>query len=168
MTTELKSILRWYEYNSYARKRYLKAIFDRIPSRVRYSESCASFPTIVQIFLHVLDAYRWWFIYVYEDRVKEYERHRDKRRTRREVEAEEKEVDSLVMAFVRRLREKDLDRVIRWKDGRDIRKDRLGDILLHMVEEELQHRGEINALFWQHDTNPPIVQFHDWIRRTRS
>jgi hypothetical protein len=26
----------------------------------------------------------------------------------------------------------------------------------HMLEEELQHRGEPNALFWQMDIGPPI------------
>jgi uncharacterized damage-inducible protein DinB len=31
----------------------------------------------------------------------------------------------------------------------------LADIMWHMLEEELQHRGEPNALFWQMDIDPP-------------
>lgn len=167
LRTELGTIRRWYEYNSYVRKRYLNAIFHKIPARVRYRDSGASFPSIVQIFVHTLDAYRWWFIYVYEDRASEYERHRDKRRTRREVEAEEREVDSLVMGFVKRLSDRDLDRVLRYRLGRVVKTIRLGDMLHHMIDEELQHRGEINALFWQYDVNPPVVGFHEWVRKTR-
>ena len=33
---------------------------------------------------------------------------------------------------------------------------RPGDICWHMVEEELQHRGEINALLWQMDIDPRL------------
>lgn len=165
MRSELDSIRRWYKYNSFARKRYLRAIF-RLSPKLRYRKSEASFPTMVQIFVHVLDAYRWWFTYVYEDRVSEYGRHRDKISMRKEVEAEEKKVDSLVMGFVRKLRPRDLDRSVRFKDGRVVNSIRLGDMLLHMIEEELQHRGEINALFWEQDVNPPVTEFHDWVRKT--
>lgn len=31
----------------------------------------------------------------------------------------------------------------------------LRTIVWHMVEEELQHRGELNALFWQQDVDAP-------------
>jgi uncharacterized damage-inducible protein DinB len=33
-----------------------------------------------------------------------------------------------------------------------------------MVEEELQHRGEINALFWQLGIDPPITEYMDWAK----
>ena len=127
-----------------------------------------TFPSIVQIFVHVLDGYRVWFTYAYEDRLSEYERRRNKISTRKEVAEEEKEVDSLVMGFVSRLRDKDLDRVIRYRDGHVVETIRLGDMLHHLIEEELQHRGEINALFWQRDTDPPIISFQRWARGLRS
>ena len=31
--------------------------------------------------------------------------------------------------------------------------------LYHLVEHELQHRGELNALLWQIDVEPPILDF---------
>ncbi len=37
----------------------------------------------------------------------------------------------------------------------------IGDVLWHMVEAELQHRGEINSLFWQLDIDPPIATVGD-------
>ena len=38
----------------------------------------------------------------------------------------------------------------------------IGDVLWHLVEEELQHRGELNALSWQLDIDPPIATVEDW------
>jgi uncharacterized damage-inducible protein DinB len=35
-------------------------------------------------------------------------------------------------------------------------------MLWHLVEEELQHRGELNALFWQMNIDPPITDWIDW------
>lgn len=32
----------------------------------------------------------------------------------------------------------------------------LDDLVWHMLEEELQHRGELNALFWQMGIDPPV------------
>jgi uncharacterized damage-inducible protein DinB len=167
LKTELETIGRWYEYNSYVRKRYLDAVFRKIPASVRCRETGASFPSVVQIFVHVLDAYRWWFTYVYGDRLSEYQSRRAKIRTRREVTEEERTVDSLVMDFVRRLDDRDLDRVLRYRSGHIVKTVRLGDMLHHMVDEELQHRGEINALFWQRDINPPVIGFHEWVRKLR-
>jgi uncharacterized damage-inducible protein DinB len=56
---------------------------------------------------------------------------------------------------------------VRFRDGRVVRSVRLGDMLHHMIEEELQHRGEINALFWRHDIDPPVTGFNGWARKTR-
>ena len=38
----------------------------------------------------------------------------------------------------------------------------IGDVLWHLVEEELQHRGKLNALSWQLDIDPPIATVEDW------
>jgi hypothetical protein len=35
-------------------------------------------------------------------------------------------------------------------------------MLWHLVEQELQYRGELNALFWQIDIDPPITDWLDW------
>ncbi len=31
-----------------------------------------------------------------------------------------------------------------------------------MIEEELQHRGELNALLWQINVNPPVTGWNPW------
>ena len=40
-------------------------------------------------------------------------------------------------------------------------------MVLHMIEEELQHRGELNALLWQIDAAPPDIGFDDWNKGRR-
>jgi uncharacterized damage-inducible protein DinB len=158
--SDLETIRALYRYNSQVRKKYMRAIFRNVPPRERYRDRGASFPSIVDIFVHVLDAYRWWFIFVYEDRLSEYTRLREvKRYTLREVAEEEKRIDGLVMGFVRRLKPADLDSVVSFRDGSRRRSLTLREMLLHMIEEELQHRGEMNALFWQLDLDPPITGY---------
>jgi uncharacterized damage-inducible protein DinB len=65
------------------------------------------------------------------------------------------EVDIRVMASMTSLVEGDLSTAI----GRG--PFQLRDLLRHMVEEELQHRGELNALFWQMDVRPPLSDAED-------
>jgi len=76
-----------------------------------------------------------------------------------------------VNAFVGRLRPPDLDRTIefdapvddawsRWRRERVT----VRAMLWHLVEEEQQHRGEMNALLWRHGIEPPVAEFHHWSR----
>lgn len=167
MNSELQSIQEWYRYNSFVRKKYLRVIYsDKVPETERYKGRGASFPSIVDIFVHVLDAYRWWFLFVYNDRMPEWRRLREQKRyTKVEVAEEERKIDSYVMSFVNSLKPSDLQKKTRDQHrGRTIE---LRQMLLHMVEEELQHRGEMNALLWQMDVEPPIVQFQDYLRSSR-
>lgn len=113
----------------------------------------------------MLDAYRWWFIFVYEDRLPEYKRLREaKQYTLKEVEEEEKKIDGRVMEFVNSLKPQDLDATVSFKDGSRRKSIKLRAMLLQLIGEELQHRGELNALFWQLDVNPPLTNYFEWAR----
>jgi uncharacterized damage-inducible protein DinB len=169
MPGELESIRTWYRYNAEVRPKYLRAI-SRLPGSKRRLNDGASFP-LFEIFLHVLDAYRWWFRYVYTDTVRLFPSGR-LRTSIRTVEGARRVMSQTtreVLQFVARLKERDLDRVIefsapaddawtRWRGERVT----LRAMLWHMVEEELQHRGEMNALLWRHGVDPPVTGFHEW------
>jgi uncharacterized damage-inducible protein DinB len=161
--SELELLKEWYAFNSAARKKYLQEIFEKIPEEERYRDRGASFPSIVDIFMHVIDAYRSWFIYTYEDRWPEYQRLTGKKRySRAEVESEEEKIDSLVLGFVNNLEQEDLERWIPYQyKPAAYGATRVRDMLWHMIEEELQHRGELNALFWQLNIDPPITAWND-------
>jgi uncharacterized damage-inducible protein DinB len=156
MRTELDTIRALYRYNSRARKKYLKAIW-RLPVKQRYRARGASFPSLVDIFLHVLDAYRWWFLSVYSKDTSWKEYPIGVRLTRTEAATEERRTDRLLRGVLARLRPADLSRTFPIPGSR--RRISLRVLLLHMAEEELQHRGEMNALLWQQDINPPITGF---------
>jgi len=32
-----------------------------------------------------------------------------------------------------------------------------------VIEEELQHRGEMNAIFWQMNLSPPVTEWMEWV-----
>jgi uncharacterized damage-inducible protein DinB len=164
--SELQSIIDWYEYNSFVRRRYLKAIFEKIPEEERHRDRGASFPSIVDIFVHVLDDYRFWFQYVYAGNIAGFTKLRGETRFTFGRLAEENDmIDRFVLNFVRDLMPGDLGKEISAEGrryGTVVRFD-LRQMLLHMIEEELQHRGEMNALFWQVDIDPPVTEYMDWI-----
>ena len=81
MKTELESIQEWYRYNSFVRKKYLQLIFsERVSEEERYKSRGTSYPSLVDIFVHVLDAYNWWFVYVYNDNVSQAKELREQRK----------------------------------------------------------------------------------------
>ena len=162
MKSELDSIREWYKYNSYALKKYLNAIFTKVPEEERYKDRGASHPSIIDIYVHVLDAYRYWLTYFYENQVSEYQPLPiGKRYTRSETEAEERKVDSRIMSLLEKLTPDDLERDVQVKENGETLHFQLRNVLIHMVEEELQHRGELNALFWQLDIEPPLMDLED-------
>ena len=73
----------------------------------------------------------------------------------------EAEIGLKVNAYVENLSERDLERDVIISN--DSPASRLGDICWHMVEEEFQHRGELNALLWQMDIDPPVGSYKDWL-----
>jgi uncharacterized damage-inducible protein DinB len=159
MTSELDLIRKLYTYNSRTRAKYLAAIW-KLPLRDRYRNRGASFPSIVDIFLHVLDAYRLWFDEVYAHGVPPDWYPLGQRFTVSEARREMRAIDRRVLGVLKRLRPGDLDRKFllpaRWKSPKPVE---LRWLLVHMIEEELQHRGEMNALLWQAGRNPPVTGF---------
>jgi uncharacterized damage-inducible protein DinB len=157
MRSEFDTIGDLYRYNSTVRRKYLRAIWKLAP-RKRYRSRGASYPTIVDIYMHVLDAYRWWFISVYPKGEHFEECPLGQRYTKSEAERETKAVERRIQKTLRDVGPRGLSKIVAWKGPRPFRTS-VRDMLLHMVEEELQHRGEMNALPWQFDVDPPVTGF---------
>lgn len=146
----LSEIKFWYLYNSHVRKRYLLAILKLSREEI-LKDRGASYPSILDIYVHVLDGLRIFFIHTgkREDFV-DWQGNT----TIEQFKEREKEVDSKVMSYVNSLSETDLDCKVMGSFP-------LKGVLNHMIEEELQHRGEMNALFWQMNIDPPISDLED-------
>ncbi len=136
----------------------------KLPKDIATKDSDASFPSILDIFTHVLDVYKSWF-HRYE--VGGEDLPETKGLSLPQVREFEKEVDTHISKFMRKINEKDLDNAFEffWVDEGGRRhplKRRLDNMLWHLVEEELQHRGEINAILWQDDIDPPVTGWTRW------
>jgi uncharacterized damage-inducible protein DinB len=162
MSSELDLIRSLYAYNSQTRAKYLTAIW-KLPPRERYRSRGASYPSLVDIFMHVLDAYRLWFDEVYASGATPDWYPLGVRYTLSEAWREMRAIDRRVLSALGSLRPGDLDRRLalpkRWRTRKRIE---LRVLLVHMIEEELQHRGEMNALLWQAGRNPPVTGFDDY------
>jgi len=157
MPSELDLIRELYRYNSRVRKRYLAAIW-RLTAKERYRPRGGSFPSLVDIFLHVLDAYRWWFRSVYSADTAWKDYPLGQKLSRRQAAREERLTDRFVLGVLAKARPRDLPRTFPIPGGKG-RRISLRVLLVHMAEEELQHRGELNALLWQDNYEPPITGF---------
>jgi len=156
MVDELGLIRELYRYNAKGRRGYLRKIW-RLPPKERYRARGASFPTMVDIYMHILDAYRWWFLTVYQK--KTFEQYPlGQRYSLAEARRETDKLDRMLTGILGRLRPSDLRRKMtlptRRREVVTVR-----EMLVHMIEEELQHKGELNALLWQLDVDAPVHAF---------
>jgi len=160
MTTELELIRDLYRYNSKGRQGYLRKIWQ-LPPKQRYRNRGASFPSLVDIYMHILDAYRWWFITVYRKGEPFEEYPLGTRYTLAEARRETRKVDQLLARVLRQLKPRDLNRKVTLPT-RDRARITVRQMLVHMIEEELQHKGELNALLWQLDVDAPVLGYDDY------
>jgi uncharacterized damage-inducible protein DinB len=163
--TELDTLRTFFRFNSRVRRRYLRAILD-LPADQRLKDRGASYPSLLEIFVHTLDGLHCFLEFAPQDRFEEAEPIHAKELTEAQLLAETEEVDAIVFGYLDGLREADLQKemVIHFtRDGTRVEERfPIGDILWHLVEEELQHRGELNALLWQMDIDPPLGMLEDW------
>ena len=162
--SELESLRRWFAYNARARKDYLETL-SKLSLEDLSRDRGASFPSLLEIFQHSLDGLSSWInrmSMLHDTFVSSYNPPDSPSISslRRYNEEAGKEVDD----FFSHLTEEDLDRTYLvkklppWWDEDFTAPVR--DTLYHLVEHELQHRGEMNALLWQIDVEPPIL---DWL-----
>jgi uncharacterized damage-inducible protein DinB len=164
--TELETIKEWHAYNASVRRRYLDS-FAKLPKEELFRDRGASYPTILDIFEHVLGAYLHWIKGASAGNLTlpqvklPPEGDPSIPTTLELVSQEEEEIQSLIKEFLDGLVEVDLDKtfLIHQHDH----KVSVRAMLWHLVEEELQHRGELNALLWQIDIDPPIFDWIDWV-----
>jgi len=148
----------WIDWLVDTRTGYLEALL-KLPRKERVKDRGASFPSLQDIFLHILDNNVWWFESVPEDR---QESHREVkgRLSDPEIRRHVRRIAKISRELAKSLTPDRLDRrfVVHGVQGNGKPFDmkvNLRTIVWHMVDEELQHRGEMNALFWQMNIDAP-------------
>jgi uncharacterized damage-inducible protein DinB len=160
---EKEVIVNLFRYNSDVRKKYLDAMEQIDWAEIERNRE-SSFHSVRGVFLHVLDAYTWWLEYAVPDRSSEYRRLKEGDFTSVEsLRKAEKRTDAIILKFVEGIAGNRLDEKFTYHGQQKSFTLTIRNMLLHLVEEELQHRGEINCMFWQMNVDPPVTGYDDWI-----
>jgi uncharacterized damage-inducible protein DinB len=157
---ELEVLRGWNDWNCKSLSKYLEAIL-LLPLEERRKDRGVSWGSIQDVFLHIIENYIWWFEMVPQGKKEEREwvgHEVDEKElrslTQRAIDSANKFMDSLTL--------EDLGHpyvvhgTVESGEGKQeyTMTTCPADIVWHMVEEQLQHIGEINALFWQMGIDP--------------
>jgi uncharacterized damage-inducible protein DinB len=154
----------WTEWNLKSLSDYLAAIL-KLSIEERTKDRGASWGSIQGIFLHIVEDYTWWFECVPQGKGEEaFVELVGKDLSNSEIKDIVARVDRSVHSIIDSVTTQDLAHEYFVQatsgDGKPYKMTTtLADIIWHMLEEQLQHIGEINALFWQINVNPPT---HAW------
>ena len=162
MPSELETLRAWFSYLGEARRGYL-ATFAKLPPAELHRARGASFASMLDIFEHSQGAFIFWISKCAAAPLPSPPRETGTDPPPAEVLENEIWLQDQVRRFLAALRAEELDRRLPIPRGSTL--DHacelpVRDILWHLVEEELQHRGELNALLWQIEVDAPV---YDWI-----
>ena len=88
-------------------------------------------------------------------------------RTWESIEVYNSKVISKVDKYLFNMKQEDLDkRVRRVNNDGVLRTSRVKDVLIHVITEELHHRGEMIAILWQMDIQPPDMGWLSTMKKT--
>ncbi len=143
-------------YNEEVRHRYLDAL-AKLPWDELIKNREASFHSLRNIFIHILGAIDHWLVFL----LKEEPRPRrgfDDYKTIEDIRTYMSQVEGRLRRYTDSLTPEGL-----WK--KCTLKNDLGetvevtveDVLIHVFEEEVHHRGELIALLWQMEIDPPLM-----------
>ncbi len=164
METELETIRAWFAYIAYARRGYLETLAKLPPAELARDRG-ASFPTLVDIFAHSQGALYFWMKSCATFPFPAQEDDSGGPPTIDVLRKDETYIQTQIQRVMAELTDANLSRTIFREKGRGSDHDchiPVREALWHLVEEELQHRGELNALLWQIDVNAPVVSWVKW------
>jgi uncharacterized damage-inducible protein DinB len=164
MESELETIRAWFAYIADSRRDYLETL-AKLPSAELTRDRGASFPTLIDIFAHSQGALYFWMKSCATFPFPPQEGDSDGPPTIDVLRKDETYVQTQIQRVMAELTEANLSRTIFREKGKGSNHDchiPVREALWHLVEEELQHRGELNALLWQIDVDAPVVSWIKW------
>jgi uncharacterized damage-inducible protein DinB len=139
-----------------------------IPWQTVVESSGASFDSIRDIFIHSLQAEHLWIRRLSGKSIEGiYDAPFTKYTNSRSIQEYADKVEAETNDYLSTLTDKKLQSTFEFK-GRDgnTYKNKIEDILMHVVEEEIHHRGEILCIYWQHDMQPPYTSYTAYKNQT--
>ena len=160
-------IVHLIHYTHAVRRRYLKAMNELSWDEI-VKDRGASFPSIRDIFLHALNAEDRLINYVILGKSEQWAPEDfGKFVNTKKIEERVNEVEKNVETYLEKLTKRELDRTIElpWRKGIPIR---IEDVLIHIAIEDASHMGELIALMWQFDKQPPYLSWSAFIEQGTS
>jgi len=155
---------RMIQYTHAARKRYLHTL-DELPWDEVVKDRGASFPSIKDIFLHALDAEDLLINHVIPGKKEkwvsqDYGTFLNMHQIEGRVDAVEKNVN----AYLKTLTKRELDRKVTlpWRPSSPLS---VNDVLITLAIEDAYHMGELIALMWQFDKEPPYLSWSTFVEQ---
>lgn len=149
-----------FAYNWYSRRRLLASMAE-IPWKTVTENIGASFDSIRDIFVHSLQAEHFWIRRLNGKSTEgiygaPYAKYVDINSIREYADIVETETNE----YLAKLTDQDLRSVFEYKvrDG-STKRNETEDILMHIIEEEIHHRGEILCIYWQHEIEAPYISY---------
>jgi uncharacterized damage-inducible protein DinB len=149
-----------FAYNWQCRRKLLKSMAE-MPWETVTENVGASFDCIRNIFIHSLQAELFWVRLlskkspagIWDVPFSKYASVKDMEEYTDEVESETNE-------YLKGLTDAKLKGVLEFTGwDKKTHRHKVEDVLLHVVEEEIHHRGELLCILWQHDIQPPYVSY---------
>ena len=155
---EIKLMRSWSEWAAETRQAYLDAIL-KLPPEERHRNRGASFPSVQNIYEHILGAHIHWYEHIVLNWKVEDNLPEDRELNDDELRYLAARVNKAVDEVMNTLTPDILGKTYKAEWGKGDKKVKveecLADIIWHLLEEQTQHIGELNALFWQMDRDPP-------------
>ncbi|MDH7563350.1 MAG: DinB family protein [Candidatus Bathyarchaeia archaeon] len=150
---DVKSLL---EYNDEVRHRYFETLAKL--SWAEFTENReASFHSLRNIFIHTLGATDHWLDFLQKTDLHSRKKF-DEYRSFEDVKAYMEHVEKRMRSYLDSLSDKDLGkRYTTTNDADETVEITAEDVLIHVFEEEVHHRGELIALLWQIGVEPPLM-----------
>jgi uncharacterized damage-inducible protein DinB len=144
-------------YNDAERRAFFKA-FTKLSWGEFSKNREASFHSIKNIFIHTLNATDYWLDFLQNDNQRSKKKF-EEYKTLKEIEAYMQHVEKHMHDYLEMLSPENLKKKYEISGSGKPETLTAEDILVHVFEEEVHHRGELIALFWQMGIKPPLIGY---------
>lgn len=152
----LVDVMALLEYNAEVRLRYFTTL-TKLPWDELVKNREASWYSMRNIFIHTLGATDHWLDFL-QDEKRRVRRDFDDYKTIQDVQSYMDHVEERMRNYLSSLTSEQLNRKYNvTNDAGEKIQVTAEDVLVHVFEEEVHHRGELIGLLWQVGVEPPLM-----------
>jgi uncharacterized damage-inducible protein DinB len=153
LMVEVRQLL---EYNDKVRHRYFETL-AKLPWDEFVKNREASFHSLRNIFIHALGATDYWLDFLQKEDLHSRKKF-DEYGTFQDVRTYMEHVETRMRDYLNSLSTGGLEKKYTvTNDADETIEITAEDVLIHVFEEEVHHRGELIALLWQMGVEPPLM-----------